>query len=50
MVIFAVDDAGWELMLYLFDDVYVDASIGGSKVLLDLLLDEGVEGRVVHGR
>ena len=47
MVIFAVDNAHWELLLYLFDDVYVNVVVGGGKVLLDLLTEKGGKGVVV---
>ena len=32
-----MDNAHWELLLYLFDDVYVNVVVGGGKALLDLL-------------
>ena len=46
-MIFAVDNAHWELLLYLLDDVYVDVVVGGSEVLLDLLIDNCGEGMIV---
>ena len=49
MVIFAVDNAGWKLMLYLLDNVYVNVAVGGGKVLLDLLVDEGGKDGVIRG-
>ena len=48
-MIFAVDNAHWELLLYLFDDVYVNAVAGGGKVLLDLVIEKGGKGMVVGG-
>ena len=47
MVIFAVDNANWELLLYLFDGVYVDVVVGGGKVQLDLLIEKGGKGVIV---
>ena len=49
VVIFAVDNAHWELLLYLFDDVYVNVVAGGGKVLLDLVIEKGGKGMVVGG-
>ena len=48
-MIFAVDNAHWKLLLYLFDDVYVNVVAGGGKVLLDLVIEKGGEG-MVDGR
>ena len=39
--------AHWELLLYLFDDVYVNVVVGGGKVLLDLVIEKGGKGLVV---
>ena len=50
VVIFAVYDAGWEFLLYVLDDVDVDVVAGGSKVLLDLVVEEGGKGGVVCRR
>ena len=50
VVIFAVYDAGWKLLLYVFDDVDVDVVAGGSKVLLDLVVEEVGKGGVVCRR
>ena len=36
-------------MLYLLDDVYVNVAVGGGKVLLDLVMDEGGEDGVIRG-
>ena len=46
-MIFAVDNAHWELLLYLLDDVYVDVVVGGSEVLLNPLIDKCGEGVTV---
>ena len=50
VVIFAVYDAEWELLLYVFDDVNADVVGGSSKVLLDLVVEEGGKGGVVCRR
>ena len=47
VVILAVDNAHWELLLYLFDDVYVNVVVGGGKAQLDLLIEKGGKGAVV---
>ena len=36
-------------MLYLLDNVYVNVAVGGGKVLLDLLVDEGGKDGVIRG-
>ena len=43
-------NARWKLLLYVLNDVDVDVVAGGSKVLVDLVIEEGGKGGVVCRR
>ena len=49
-VVFAVYDARWKLLLYVFCDVYVDVVACRGKMLLNLVMEEGCYGGVVCRR